>query len=526
MSFLVQVARLFSTWPGDWVYHLTVLFAIEASIGLAVTQGRHLARRVLLVGLALTCGRVALIMAAWIARQAGAPAAAVLPPLERFVDITSLGLLAWAFVPLWSRSRWAGYGLYLANPLVALVVYIVLALNWYGIAAQGAVFNGSWQDSLWCVWGLALGGAAIIGLVLPSLTSGLQDTPNEAWGQALAAFVFILAGYLLQLLFPDPALFTPGWTRLAFFVAYPLFVVTLYQQVVRQAVPLAPRPPAGAFEAFPSTPPAWLVWDALRQVAESAGRTDQTSALEKAAAAIADATGTQVVALGIPSASLDAVELVAVHGSPEAREAARIFQLDTQPVIKRAIAHKQGASIEPRSSEALAMAALLNVSSFALLWVEPILHERQALGILIAGRTGEAAKGGRPIDWSPAEIQNIRAYTLYLGGALSMAQRLDEAIQRAKELSNQLSRLEREQSQAKANAKSLTAALQAELDKSKAGLYAAQQQVAHYRKQVEDLVAFVQLQERSGQQSMGQTPAQPLSLPGQPKTVKENPHEP
>src|SRR5512137_3030460 len=136
MSWL-QITRLFSTWPGDFVYHLIALFAIEAITGLAYIYRRALPlphSHVLQAGLALTGGRVLLILAALIVQLADLPTVAILPLLERAIDITGLGLLIWAFVPLWGQSRRASRVLCIANPIAALVVYGVLALGWYSAA--------------------------------------------------------------------------------------------------------------------------------------------------------------------------------------------------------------------------------------------------------------------------------------------------------------------------------------------------------------------------------------------------------
>lgn len=519
MSSLLQITRIFSTWPGDLVYHLVVLFAIEAIVGLAMSFRAAFARgqaddrergnpwprsmrslgRVFQAALALTFGRIVLILAAAIAQGTGLSTAVILPPLERFVDVAGLGLLAWAFVPLWAKSRWASYVLSLATPAVAFVMYVFLALGWYS-TSQGAPFNGSPQDIFWSVWGLALAGVAAAGVLL-----GLRQVdgkradehPNTA-GYTLSAFVFIFAGCLLHLLFPERDLSAAGWTRLAFFVAFPLLVVAFYQQGIQQIVAVnaggMPSPGLGADEREP----AWPVWGALRLVAESADRASRVGALQKVSSAIATAMKVPVAAIGIPGVSPDVVELVAVCCPGKVEAAGGLFHLDTQPAIKFAITRKQGLPLDPQSNEAATLAGLVGSSPLASLWVEPLVHSRQALGMLVVGKEKNAPA------WSAAEGQEIHACAVYLANALNAARNLEAAMQRNQELARQIASLESQLSQSKAGAETLLNTTRAELQQSQAELHAARQQIAQYRKQIEDLAALVQLQDRIVQDTQHQ----------------------
>lgn len=489
MPFLLQMARLLSTWPGDLVYHLVVLFAVEAMVGLAGSlkdapaqgpAGRfepRLARRVWRVALALAFGRVLLVLAAFLTRQANLPSAAVLPLLERCVDVAGLGLLAWAFVPLWGRSRRVGYALYLANPIAAFAACLLLAPGWYTSAGQGMAFNGSLQDLAWSVWGLALAGLAAAGVLVGRRE---QAEWRGVWGHTLVAFAFVGVGYLLHLLFYDPDLSVSGWVRLAFFAAFPLLVIFLYQQVVRSS---------GAGPALAEASGPWPAWEALWRVAESAGA-EQAGALHQVAAALAAAVKAPVVAVEIPSDSPDVVEQVALYRRGVSPAQGSVFPLDAQPVIKRAITLKQGLPVDARDAGAVALAALLGDSNLSgALWVEPIVHARQAMGVLVAGKESGS------VGWTPADLQTVHAYAVHLGRALNTARSLQEAARRNEDAARRLADLESQLAQSKASAQALLDATRSELRQCQAELNAARQQAAQYRQRVDDLAALVQFQD-------------------------------
>src|SRR5512139_1370311 len=105
-NLLTQVIELLTRPPADLVYNLIVLFAIEAMLGLAIVGGRRTGwpRQLKLIALAggvMLLGRVVLIGLALFTLQNTAAdaalAAAIIPPLERYLDVLSLGFLAWAF---------------------------------------------------------------------------------------------------------------------------------------------------------------------------------------------------------------------------------------------------------------------------------------------------------------------------------------------------------------------------------------------------------------------------------------------
>jgi len=100
MGLITRAIQFLTIPPGDLVYHLIVLFAIEAMVVMALRRSQtDRERRWMLATLGLGSGPLILILAAALAALRIIPtSAAITPPLERFVEAASLSLLAWAFL--------------------------------------------------------------------------------------------------------------------------------------------------------------------------------------------------------------------------------------------------------------------------------------------------------------------------------------------------------------------------------------------------------------------------------------------
>jgi hypothetical protein len=118
LDFINQAIELLSRPPGDLVYYLIVLFAIEAMLGLAVVRARRSGwtrqlRLILLASSVMLIGYAALVIIALLSLQGTGPdlllADAIQPPLQRHrsaqSDIPGAGFCAAA-----ARSRSTGLG--------------------------------------------------------------------------------------------------------------------------------------------------------------------------------------------------------------------------------------------------------------------------------------------------------------------------------------------------------------------------------------------------------------------------------
>ncbi len=487
---MTQALAFLSLPPGDVVYHLAVLFAIEAMLAMT-WHHRHdgLARRWALASAGLTAGRLLLILAAVLAALGALPSSvAITPPLERFIETAGLGLLAWAFVPWLQDHPVAGKALAIGNLIAAATLYAWAAPQWLAVSSQGVPFNLTAQNGIWSAWALALSlVAAILSLA----------RRHEGWALSLVAFALLAAGHALHLVWPDPKVHAAEWARLGALVAFPLFAALVYEHMTAREAPaeqVSVAPHAGGPKRAPtdSSPAA----EACRAVAEA---NDLPLALQRAASAIAGALQADLVAVGIPGASPDTVELTAVHHPGATPEVGATFPLDSQGAIQQAISHKREARLDPvqaQGNEAVTLALLLDTPLLRPLLIEPLVYNRETLGVLIVGEAQR--KTAEPNDNSFGHA--AQAAAAQLGWALGMARRAETLARRAEELAASLRHQETRILQNQVALEADAAQSQVELQAACAELEEARAQATHHQKRAEEIAALVdQMQMESGQ---------------------------
>ena len=476
--------------PGDVVYHLAILFAIEAMLAMT-WRHRHdgLARRWALASAGLTAGRLLLILAAVLAALGAlSSSVAITPPLERFVEVASLGLLAWAFVPLLQDHPGAGKALAIGNLIAAIALYVWAAPQWWVVSSQRISFNLTAQNGMWSAWALALSlVAAILSLA----------RRHEGWALCLVAFTLMAAGHGLHLLWPDPKVHAAEWARWGALAALPMFAALVYEHMTAPKVP-AVQVSLAPHAAGPNPAPIdlWPAAQVYRAVAEA---NDLPLALQQAVSAIAGALQTDLVAVGTPGASPDTVELTAVHRPGAAPEVGATFPLDSQGAIQQAISHKREAKLDPAQSqgnEAATLAHLLDTPLLRPLLVEPLVYDRETLGVLLVSEAHH--RTAEPNDNSFGHA--AQAAAAQLGWALGMARRAETLVRRAEELTASLRRQETRMSQNQRALEAHVAQSQAELQTARDELEEARAQATQYQKRAEEIAALVgQMQMESGQ---------------------------
>src|SRR5512139_2179304 len=342
-----QAIELLSRPPGDLVYYLIILFAIEAMLGLAVVRARragwtrHL-RLILLAAIVMLIGRVVLVIIALLSVQGIRPdvllAEAILPPLERYVDLISLTFLALAFVPLLRERGQLGLGLTAVMLIAATVFYALSATQWYNLSAvPNQFYNAAPQETIWQAWSLAVAALAALAVWLKrdDLTAGV----------VFAAFLILAVGSGLQLVLGATNSSVAGWVRLAQLIAYPLFAVVVYQITEAAAPPQLAVPPA--YPLLPArseaTEQAWL---ALTTIQNLSTGTEFEDALQHAAAALAQFLQADLCAIGLLRNKPAVLDLPAVYhpGAAPARGVA--LSLDRYPLIRRTLTSRDALNID------------------------------------------------------------------------------------------------------------------------------------------------------------------------------------
>ncbi len=226
MNVLSEAIELLVKPPGDLVYFLVTLFALQQAL-LPAAMARQAAplvpapRRWLWALGGLLAGRVALIVLGLLGLADLLAPAVWLPPIERLIEVVGITLVLWA---LWSvrPARWQTW--LLAGLLLVEVGFFVYDSHFWSLqVTQGGAYNatiGSW------VWEYVA-----LGLLSLSLLSQLFLRPVE-WEWAVVTLLVWLAGHALQLGWADLSLHISGWGRLAALMVLPLLATyvqrTLY----------------------------------------------------------------------------------------------------------------------------------------------------------------------------------------------------------------------------------------------------------------------------------------------------------
>ncbi len=468
---LTRAVRFLSVPPGDLVYHLVVLFAIGAIVQITWSQRRtSRAGRWRTAAWGLAAGRLILIVVAALAAIRVIPSVtAVIPPLERFIEVVSLGLLAWAFIPLFERYPRAGKTFAIGNLALAAIVYAWAAPQWYA-APREFFFNGSALDVLWSVWALTLSAAGIIASL---------SRRQGGWAISLVAFSLMTTAFALHLLVPDRQLHAAEWARLGALAAYPLFASLVLGQVqTRQATPEPAQVARPAADL-------WPIAEACRSITEG---NNLPRALEQVAGAIAQASHAELVAIGLPGESPDTVKLAAIHPPGAAPQVGASFSLDAQPAIRQAISRK--IPIACLGEEAGALASRLGSPSPRPLLIQPLVHARETIGILILSRGDRGLVGVDGQDFARA----AQAVADHLASALGAARKTDLLAHRAEALSASLRDQETRAAQARLTLETQLARTQADLQTTLNQLSDAQHQAAQHQKRAAEIAALVELQ--------------------------------
>ncbi|HIE39641.1 MAG TPA: hypothetical protein EYP77_11360, partial [Anaerolineae bacterium] len=298
MPTLQEVLNLVLTPPGDLYYHLALLFTLQILLAVAWghwtrTGHRPDAGRLLGAAGGLLSTRVILVLGSVVAGSGAAPPAALLPPLERALDLCLIPFSAWAFLPILRQYSRLGIGLLGGILLTTGLTYAYFAATWPPVEAAGIAYNTYWQAQVWGAFSLLLAAAALLALLV---------WPRPGLGLLAGALLAWLGGHLAQLLIPPLAPHLAGSTRLANLIAVPLMTGLAFQEALRWSP--APSPTS------PSTAAARLL-EMARRIERAH---DVESALATALPEIAHHLGVDMAAVGLPAVGPSpGVRIVAIH---------------------------------------------------------------------------------------------------------------------------------------------------------------------------------------------------------------------
>jgi signal transduction histidine kinase len=539
-DFINQAIELLSRPPGDLVYYLIILFALEAMLGLAVVRARQAGwtrqlRLILLASIVMLVGRVALVIITMLSLQGASPdvvlADALRPPLERYVDLLGLTFLALAFVPLLRERGQLGAGLTAVMIVAATIFYALSATQWYNLSAvPNQFYNATPQETIWQAWSMAIAALAALAVWLKR---------DEATGIVFAAFLILAIGSGLQLVWNVPDSNVAGWVRLAQLIAYPMFAIVVYQiteetsgpqRLANTAYPLLPARSEAADQA-------WLTLTTVQNLSTS---TDLADSLQRAAASLAQFLQADLCAIGLLRKDPQVIDWPAIHHPGTAPASGVALPLDRYPLIRRTLETRDALNVDKSDvpSEIRNLYGLLGSFIVGPTIVAPLLDDRNPLGVVLLGNP-ESGRG-----WSPADAEHVQTLVNHMALMLTARENRQYFARRVEELEASLRQQEAEATQRRTTLEALLQQSQAEAQKTAvkltalAALQEAQQgserqqiqqlqderaqlqrQTQEYQAELSSLIqlqAAMELQLKQAQQDMAQLPNQ---LPGAPSTA-------
>jgi len=373
MALLRELIELITVPPGDLVYHLVTLFAIQLVLGMAFGHWNRRRRdpgatRLLVTGIGFACARGLLMLIAVLDRVGVLSPNVVLPPLERFLDFATLLLVAWAFLPILTRDTRVGVALLLLLLLVAVGVYAAFAALWPQAEAQSIAYNDCWQEQVWEL--------ATISVLVLALGAGVIWREGD-WGMSVCLFGLWLVGHGLQIAVPFSDSHTAGWVRLANLAALPLVAGLVYRYVLS-----ASPAPRGETDL--------RLINALDAIRGIETVDDAETALKSVVSSIAHTLGADAIAIGVPAPGpAKAIRIVALYpptGAVHGRQEPTLL-VSRHPLLGTALqnGHLQHARAPHKDPSITALYQRLGFERAGPLLIQPLVDQGTLVGVALAG---------------------------------------------------------------------------------------------------------------------------------------------
>ncbi len=414
MNVLYEAIQLITRPPGDLVYFLVTLFALQQALLPALTARRRapssLSSRWLWAIAGMLLGKVVLTVIGLLGTVGLLSPALLLPPLERWLEFAGVLLVIWAALFSARPARWQTIfiGLLLG---ASLVFYGVTAALWPVWEAGGYAFNGLFYERTWEILTLAF-------LVLYLLVALVTRPPEWEWAVTLG--LFWLLGHVAQFRWPDAELHFSGWLRLSSLVTLPLLAALVHRQLstLQVAVPVpAPTLPA----SLPTKGGMALDSDALLDLLQGVeSARDLAPSLILASSKLARLLGVEMCAVALPSGDASSIlNVVALHPPNAAQIETPPLVLDDYPVLAEVYTQKR-AQVVPTSSRTMWLTALyskLGIQNTAPLAIVPLVDKDEAIGLMLLSNLDSKQR------WSDEALNTQQLVAALFGASLARARK-------------------------------------------------------------------------------------------------------
>lgn len=233
MDFLQQSIRLLSEPPGNVVYHLVTLFALQVVFAISFSRWRRYpedsqAQRLTWASAAIFAGRFVLLLVGLLNNDNPQQLAAILPPLEQAINTMSIALLVWSLIPQPSDSSRLSDIILVVILVLSGVLYLFFAQEWQSQVASGVTYyNGTLQATIWAIVQILV---LVAGLAYLLFQTGLQDALPII---TIVVLLLTTVAHLFnqnELVASDTNI--PYAVRFGYLIAFPLWAVYAYQNTL------------------------------------------------------------------------------------------------------------------------------------------------------------------------------------------------------------------------------------------------------------------------------------------------------
>lgn len=411
MPLTQQIIRLLSESPGNVVYHLVTLFALQVVFALGLAQWRRnrndfLAGRFAWGAGGMVLMRLALLLAGLVVYNDPTTAVSVLPPLEQAVHTATAVLLVWALLAGLNRHSSLSDTVTLLLLLLVGMTYIFFAQSWPEQALDGVAYHSTTQAIVWSV--------AQVAILLTGLALTLGERP--LWfslNQIILAI--LLVAHLLHFFANPESVPTQTdvayWIRFGYLLALPLWAVLAYRHGLET---FAPQPSPGRASGA-ALPPA------LRLAGQVIGTLQPEQNVRAAILMAGQLLPASYVALGLvqPDAP-DRLNLSSNRDDPAGkRPSGWAIHLNQWAAFQQSIAENEIIELKPTGLGARQLRLWyeeVGLPPAGALLVLPLIVEARQLGLLLLGLGREQA------EWPEKEKQTAEALAHYVAQALHNSQ--------------------------------------------------------------------------------------------------------
>lgn len=425
-----QAMRLITQPPDSLAFHIIVLLTLQVAFAVALWQWRHDAAAGGVWRLWTAAGSILVLRLGLAAVQFSLPlesSIALLPPMERALDLATTLLVIWGIVPV-PRLAPRLWDSFLIIAFIGIILASVFAVqNWLLAVEQSpaAVYRSSDQAVIWAGAQLVLLAAAVLWIFF--------RRPFD-WVLRFLLLATLMAAHLLHALdflppdvrvenLPDAVNLglIPFWARLAYLVAFPMLAAVAYRQnlagllgrvaddsTIGQAVARVLRLSSSVA----------VVEESEMQAREAAGMAQKLLAAHFAAVALP-------LERGVGEDPFDGLRLVSAPDTPEQPAIPTwLLRLGDWPGMQMALRRSEIVELSPAGMGARQLADLkneINLRTVGPLLIVPLVQDKRPYGLLLLG-----GKPGQP-HWPAESRQLAEPVAAHIASLFALSQSVQEA---------------------------------------------------------------------------------------------------